>query len=391
MDKTNVLAYSFREIPSATVGVIKPLKTLMINKIINFRYANSLQVSKEDILWADVVICIRGTEAIELKIIEECRRIGKFTIYFLDDDLLSVPKTANSFDYFNMEAIQNNIKVILSNCALLWTTNSNIQDKYKRFTNDTIVIDAPALLIDTMPVFNGKDKPIRIGFAGGIDHNRFLNTLLEPVIRNIIEKYSDSVQIEFFGARPDFIKKNDNIHHIPFADDYSEYVNVIKSREWDIGLAPLEDSEFHKCKYFNKYLEYGAIGAAGIYSNHQPFTFIVKDGFNGVLVENTIHEWTIGIERLIENPKLRQSIREQSYIQLKDSFTVEKIAITLTKYIVELTTYRAPLILEKDIRYKKVSENTLLYKIKAIIKAHGTSSFGIIMKKIYLKIKNKIL
>jgi hypothetical protein len=388
--KTNVLAICQRNIPSALVGVIKPVNELNINGILSFKFVETTQITKRDIAETDILISIRGSEEQDLNIVKECKRLGKYLIYYMDDDLLNITKMSNSYEYFENELIKNNINTLMKLSDCLWTTSSVIASKYENMCSKVLVSHAPSLLIEEIesPIHFAENDIVKIGFAGGIDHEFFLEQFMEVPIRKIIEKYGNRVQLEFIGAKPSFIEKLP-ITYFPYQKSYEEYKNLMITRNWDIGLAPLPDSEFHACKYFNKFLEYGAIGAVGVYSDVLPYTRIIKSGVNGLLVPNNANDWVDAISYLIDKPEVRDDIRKRAYDQLKSEFTISRIAESLLQYIPELLEYRAPVCKEKDVILKKSSNVFYCNKFKSIIKMYGLKAPIHILKRIIIYSKTK--
>src|SRR5262249_27262790 len=72
----------------------------------------------------------------------------------------------------------------------------------------------------------------------------------------------------------------------------------------DILIAPLCDNQFNRCKSALKFLEYGWLGAPGVYSRIVTYERVVEDGVNGLLA-NGPEEWEAALVRLIEDPALR--------------------------------------------------------------------------------------
>lgn len=387
MVKTKILAFCLQEIPSATVGVNTSFEVLQNEGLVDFRFKETLSVNEEDIAWADVIISIRGCECLELEIMREGKRLNKYLIYFLDDDLLNIPQNSASTLYYSMSHIRSNIIEIMKLSNYLWTTNKNIAMKYGHYTELTNVINAPSLLLEGTLNFQeyNNDSRIVIGFSGSIDHGYFLNDFLKHIVFSILELYPN-VCFEFFGAKPDFVGV-ERIRHIPYANNYDEYKEIMRTRKWDIGLAPLPLSEFHSCKYYNKYLEYGAIGTPGIYSNVEPYVFIVENEKNGILVNNTHDEWIRAISTLIENRNLKKKIVEASHTQLCSFFTVDKIAEEIASKIPLIISYQAPKCSTSDVKLKKESKNVYMFKMKQLFKTHGIKGFYIILKKMIEKTK----
>lgn len=344
MEKTNILAFCYNTIPSAIVGVIKPLQFLQNKKFINFVYKESRRVTEEDILQSDVVISIRGAETIDVNNIRKAKAWGKYVIYYLDDDLLNIGELSRSYNksYFQKPNIRANVNIIMNTSHCLWTTNDNIGDRYKNIFEKISVTGAPAVLLE----YNKNSKAITdndvltIGFAGGKDHSSFIEKMLLKPLLTVLDKYKPKVKIEICGLNP-HTYRNKPVTYSPYMRNYDDYIKYMISRKWDIAVAPLKASNFHCCKYFNKFLEYGSIHAAGIYSDVEPFTYIVKDNENGLLVNNTIEDWTNGLISLIEDSDMRNRIKKNAYDLLVRDFSIENIAEEIMKSMPYLITYKS--------------------------------------------------
>lgn len=253
-----------------------------------------------------------------------------------------MPDYVKSYDLFsNKKVIKDIINFIrLSDC--LWAVNKNIVTKYGRNFSKAVVNDAPVLFFDgAFDKFCKKteDKVI-IGYSGGCDHEYILDMFLDKPIDIILGKYGNKIEFQFFGAKPMLVQKH-KLCHIPYKINYEDYKNTMKSLNWDIGIAPIEKSSFTSCKYYNKFLEYGATGAAGIYTNAEPYTNVVCHQDNGILVENTVEAWVEALNFLIENPEARNKIQKNAYRKIEDEFTLEKVSEKVIKNMPEIINYKA--------------------------------------------------
>jgi glycosyltransferase involved in cell wall biosynthesis len=78
--------------------------------------------------------------------------------------------------------------------------------------------------------------------------------------------------------------------------------------QWDIAIAPLRDTPFNRCKSDVKFLDYCAIGAAGIYSGVPAYQASVRHLETGWLAENNEAAWVEALEKLLADEPLRQGI-----------------------------------------------------------------------------------
>lgn len=348
-NKTKVLAICEALIPSAIIGVLAVLNHLRLKGDIDLKYLNTSQVRKEHVDPIDVLICIRGNKQKELQIVDYCKKNNKYVLYFLDDDFLGItPNAGELYKYFNENKVRKRLCSIMKSSDCLWTPSDNIRKKYGYLFNKSLCTDAPALLLDKNRSINcNRCDPcnccinrITIGFAGSLFYGDYIDRFLKEPIKKITKKYGNRVQFEIFGPKPPGVSKF-GIHYIPPTQSFSEYARIMKSRKWDIAFSALEPSEFNSCKYYIKYLDYAAIGAAGIYTCTEPYTNIIENKKNGLLVSNTIENWTNAFEYLIQNTEKRLNIQKEAYAQIKTKFNIDYISNTIIKSIPQIVQYKA--------------------------------------------------
>lgn len=324
-----VLIISRDLIPSVKLCGDVQMSFLKEQGIIDYKFIQSSMVTSDALDWPDIVIFIRGDSQLDLYISKICKKAGKHLVYVLDDDLLNVSNNLSSWSYYTNNSVKKAILGTMDNCTTFLTTSKCLLSKYgKRFKN-AFLIDEPALNVSVNKLVNNK---IKIGFAGSIDRSTDIADILSESLREILAKYKDKVEIEFMGAKPDFVDEL-GLKYIPYTKSYDEYVNVIRNRNWDIGLAPMPDTNFHACKYINKYVEYASFGIAGIYSNVEPYKGMLEDGKNCLLADNTTESWTNSISRMIEDKDLLNSIRNMSLKDVKDNYNIKKLAKEYYEYI----------------------------------------------------------
>jgi glycosyltransferase involved in cell wall biosynthesis len=74
----------------------------------------------------------------------------------------------------------------------------------------------------------------------------------------------------------------------------------------DIGLAPLQDTEFNRGKSNLKVLEYGVMGVPTIASPVYPYSNTIDNGVDGIIVhKNRTKSWVKALVHLIDNKEDR--------------------------------------------------------------------------------------
>ncbi len=318
----NVLMLSTTFIPSILLCGHCQLDYMEKQGVINYKFVPSHFVKRKNVEWADVIIFGRSDTDIDAYVAKIARKAGKHLVYFLDDDILNVPSYLSSAPYYLLPSTQKNIRTTMSYCDTFLTPSPVLKEKYGNGFQHCHLIAEPSL--NRIDKKEANDK-VKIGFAGSIDRAQDVNVILEEAIRQIVEKYGDTIEIEFMGAKPSFLEEL-HLKHLPYQDGYDAYTAFMARCNWDIGLAPMPLSEFHRCKYFNKYVEYASFGIAGIYTNCEPYVFGIRNRENGLLVNNSTEEWVEAISELIENMKLRKQISEECLKEADEKYSLRVLA-----------------------------------------------------------------
>lgn len=379
----NVIVVSTTFIPSVLLCGHCQLEYLEKQGKLNYRFVISHFFNKKDIEWADVIIFLRSDSDIDAYVSKIAKKAGKKLVYVLDDDLLNVPDYLSSSPYYLLPSTRKNIQTIMSNCDTFLTPSPVLMEKYgKSFRNKYLIAEPSLNRIRNKP----KNEKIKIGFAGSIDRAQDLNMILSDVIRQIVTKYKDKVEIEFIGAKPDFVDEL-NLKHLPYQDGYDAYTAYMAKCNWDIGLAPMPESEFHRCKYFNKYVEYASFGIAGIYTDCEPYVYGIRDRENGLLVRNDTDEWVKAISELIENDELREKISNNC---LKEANEIYALDILAEDYFEKISADPVETVNDSMIPSLSFAKGIIFFKrVFRKVKEQGFNFPSWLMKKIDSKLSDR--
>ena len=181
--KTNILVECPELISSVKIGVLDLLEN---REECNIEFKRTSTITKHDILWSDVVISVRGCEKASLKIMESANRAGRYTIMFLDDDLINIPLNLDSTKYYNDKKLKKYILEILANCQILWAVNPRIIEKYSKYTikKNGVLGKVPMKIEIEKKEWT---EPVKVLYAGSIDHKQTLQKIISPVITKFDE------------------------------------------------------------------------------------------------------------------------------------------------------------------------------------------------------------
>jgi len=223
-------------------------------------------------------------------------------VWETDDDLWNI-------DYSNKRAVKaftpeflKAMEMCVRTAHTVTVTNDHLAEQMSRFNPNVVVvpnmIDAP--LCDAPRI---RRKKLTIGWAGGDSHRRDLRYIVTPVQRII---RTTDAQVHTIGADylSDIRIPQDRYRHSGWETRLIDYYKTI---DFDIGLAPLEDTVFTRSKSYIKALEYGALGIPVIASAAGPYLDYVEDGVTGFLVRKE-SEWIDRMQLLIADADLRESM-----------------------------------------------------------------------------------
>lgn len=251
-------------------------------------------------------------------LIDDVRRSGAKLVYALDDNLLDLP--AERIDWPTPTHLEI-VRLFLRQADALLVTTPFLAERYAAFNDHIFVIgnalDERLLLEnssrDGIPLFG--PRPLTIGYMGTLTHDQDLLVIL-PALEEIGQRYDDRIRLQVVGGigAPETAQR---LARLPVPTqflqaeevEYPQFMLWFTGRlAWDIGLAPLRDTPFNRGKSDIKFLDYSALGAAGIYSDMPVYAGSVRHGENGWLAANRPEAWVDALETLIADPDLRMAI-----------------------------------------------------------------------------------
>lgn len=287
------------------------------------RFVRVLDISASDIDWADSFVFIRPTNILSYLVAKKAKKLGCFVNVFCDDDLLHLPSTLCDVPW-RREALRK----CLSICDIITSSSPYIAENYAKLSQSHRHLFSNTIISKTdyekIPEISKETDHVSIVYAAGKDHSGLFSEYIEPIIPRLAEKYGKRLSLAFVGVEVES-KEFDhllNVEHYP-GMPLQQYRQFMRKKHFDIGISPLHIDSFSKCKYFNKYLEYTMVGTVGIYTRTEPYTYIINDGENGFLSDNTPESWYDSLCRAIDDKTLRDSCFETAREQLQTVFNLE--------------------------------------------------------------------
>ncbi len=244
-----------------------------------------------------------------------CRVHKVPNVYFIDDDLINIPENWEETlqkRQGDPEVIKNR-KYLLENTDFIYASTEYLSKRLaEKLPSQQIFFGVYPTYLESLIKKNlsskkeQKDQIIRLGYMASRGHQKDLE-IITPAINKILTNYPQ-VRFETFGtiSLPTELtdKFGERVCHQPVVK-YDMFLQNLYELDWDLGLAPLIDTEFNRCKSPVKYLEYTACNVPVIASNSLVYNKIIN-GENGILAEQD--NWYDSIDLLINNPQLRYDL-----------------------------------------------------------------------------------
>ena len=258
-------------------------------------------------------IVIQRVNPFSTKIAKKAKQHGIKLIYETDDDFLDMNSSNPSFNY--IQGNLANIKKLVSAADEIVVSTSELKRRFDNLNlSSNVTIIRNYYLDNVLPLkefsYNG-NQYVKIGYFGTMTHNNDLELIHNVILRlkDIFSKKGIQVDLEVIGASIDENVDWFDVKKMPYYPmSMATFMKWIAARaNWDIGIIPLVNTEFNKCKSELKYIEFTALGVPIVASDVDAYKDTIEEGVTGFLANNE-DEWVNKLSMLIEDPKLRNGI-----------------------------------------------------------------------------------
>jgi glycosyltransferase involved in cell wall biosynthesis len=302
--------------PCAYIRLLQPLDHPIIGEGFDLAMAD---VEEAQDYHTDIVVTQRyavPNVAAADALAAHCRRTGAALIYDLDDDLLHIPR-----EHPDAAELRPQTKVVqrmLRHANAVWVSTPALAESVAPLRRDSRVVpnglderlwaDQPLGVSAGRTVRGGS---VRILCMGTGTHQADFG-IIEPALARLKDVFGRHVTIDMIGVTtrtdlPDWV--NRPAMPMNASMSYPGFVNWITQQPaWDIGLAPLADTAFNRCKSAIKTLDYAALGMAVVASDIGVYRGSLADGRGGLLVSNEPKDWFAALCRLLRDDTLRRTL-----------------------------------------------------------------------------------
>jgi hypothetical protein len=233
-------------------------------------------------------------------------------VYDLDDNLFEVPGELEEGRYHSDPARQQQLRSYLRGAALVRVHAPALADVVAGL-NPNVQVVKDAVDVASLPPRPERrpGDPVRIVYVTSRLEDALSRQFL-PELEELMRRFAPRVELSFWGYHPPGFRGRPGVRMIRYDPDYERFLRRLAGAGFDLGLAPLVDDSFHRCKTNNKYREYGACGIAGVYSDVPVYSGCVEHERTGWLVPNRPGAWLDSLSRLVEDDALRARIQARA-------------------------------------------------------------------------------
>ena len=161
------------------------------------------------------------------------------------------------------------------------------------------------------------DSKFVIGWIGSPSTEKYIDMLV-PVVEKFAASIDASVEFHLIGASKGMQKKSKHIRVF----EWKKETEVSRLSRFDVGVMPLELSEWEKGKCSFKAIQCMAAGKPVVVSPTQANCELVENKVNGFVAE-TPDEWFKAFENLFYNNEVKVAMGQVNKKKIKDNFSVQ--------------------------------------------------------------------
>lgn len=246
-----------------------------------------------------------------------CRATGAALLYDMDDDLLHIP--ASHSDAAELRPKARLVQRLLRAADAVWVSTPALASRIASVRPDAQVVGNALderLWAGSDATERKRQGAVRVLCMGTATHDADF-AIVQPALARLKTEFGPHLEIDLLGFTtrpnlPDWI--NRPALPVTANGSYPGFVNcVTQHTAWDIGLAPLADTPFNRCKSAIKTLDYAALGLTVLASDVTAYRGSIADGPGGMLVPNRAEAWYIALSPLLRDRELRWRLGDAAY------------------------------------------------------------------------------
>lgn len=267
---------------------------------------------------SDVCFFQRPASTKEVDAMGMFKRMNVPVIVDYDDYLLGVPTDNQSSPLYNRPDTLSAVKRSLDMADLVFVSTKELKRQFEKFIDSAKILIVKNALDERQFHTSSPGMMKSIAWRGGMTHERELRDFSEAI-------KSTNIQTRFFGFDPYFLtqKEEGESHKRQFAGAYAnplDFYDALQRESSQIGIVPLRDSTFNRCKSNIAALEMIWAGAIPLVPAWEEWKI------EGVISYNNANDFKNQLNELCNMPKnWYPEQHKKAWTYVKDQFTLQTV------------------------------------------------------------------
>ena len=253
-----------------------------------------------------------------VRVLSLCRQRGVPVVYQLDDNLLDLHRD-EPWETYPGNSLRGVVAFLARQADGMIVSTPALAERVARLRSGVLVV--PNALDERLfgpapEPYAPRSSAVTIGYMGTLTHEADVRMVLAP-LRALLARYAGRVRLELVGGATGR-RMASLFEGLPFRmrdpgneDPYPKFVPWMRQHlRWDVAIAPLVDDAFTRGKSDLKYLDYGALGIPGVFSDVGAYRGTVRHRETGLLAANEPRAWAEALEEIVSDGALRARLAE---------------------------------------------------------------------------------
>jgi len=262
-----------------------------------------------------------------VRVLSLCRQRGVPVVYQLDDNLLDLHRD-EPWETYPGNSLRGVVAFLARQADGMIVSTPAIAERFARLRSGALVV--PNALDERLfgpapEPYAPRSSAVTIGYMGTLTHEADVRMVLAP-LRALLARQAGRVRLELVGGATGR-RMASLFEGLPFRmrdpgneDPYPRFVPWMRRHlRWDVAIAPLVDDAFTRGKSDLKYLDYGALGIPGVFSDVRPYRGTVRHRETGLLAANEPRAWAVALEEIVSDGALRARLAEAAKAEVHGS------------------------------------------------------------------------
>lgn len=333
-DKLNILVIPIDDTGCFFYRAFQPMSILKEQMPEKINYTIDNHLFEEMVGMCDVILVQRAYHEDILLTIKSLMKKDAIMVYDVDDSYFDMHYKHESKKEFESEENNLIIRAFCKAADVVTTTTEYIANVYRRYAKRVEVLPNCIDFSEWDKHYEARQKYLKeqkpelpdnhvaIGFHGGESHHYDIAMISMALChllrtRNNVFFYTVGFDVkQYFEFNP----YQNKILCLPGVYNAKTFGQTLV--EFDIGIAPLMDTEFNRCRSAIKFCEYSALGIPTVATNIKPYAGVIEHNVTGLLTRNTKTDWINHLTRLIDKPELRTALGENARKFVKKHYDI---------------------------------------------------------------------